>query len=391
MMAAAAKVWRSRFVAFSWQRALSFLVGVTVGLALLSAGLELCSAGISGLAETNYLRIETKEILTTTDLRARKLSVRGLTSLRLPGGRVLTGNGLALSIGDDGKEDRFTSIRHFSIPAGSNITFAIDPAEGRLSVKIQSNALHFQVIPWPGTQVQIDGDACPAASCDLVFKGSGSFYATAERDSPLEMRMNLDDAPMSFADRVSVSAVQLWELEHLPGTVEVRGAVKNGSFRLLEAPDQTVTLERGSVVDFEPAGLILRCLEVRGDSVYVQLSGRIRNLAVKIGDSELSLMPTWFDLLSHKRYVQVGVGILTLLVGGGLPLLLSLAKSPSSTSPPSGDAPSLEEPAASSRAESMPEPAPSVKPSSSGHQPDVPNPMSGKQEANSLPSTGNRS
>lgn len=335
--------WRKRITTIPWKRALPTLLCLLAGLHLLLIGAKLPSAGVSGFAETDYLVIETENALSTADLMARNLGVLGLTSIELSRGEVLAGEDLTLFVSDNGNGGEVgTSLPAFEIGAGSNISLAVDREEGRLSVIVEAEELRLGLIPPEGTGVRIDSTECPAGTCDLVYQGPRPYYLNGGGSTPLEIYMDLEEKPRTLTDRVAVSAVRLWELEQLPGTVERRGAVKNGSLRFLEAPAQPNPLERGTVIDFDPASLVLRNLEVREESIYLHLSGRVEEVSVEIGDAGYSLMPTWFDSLSRSPRVRLGLGILTILLGGGLTLIQSLAQSPPPRSAPSGHPPSEE-------------------------------------------------
>lgn len=341
--------WRSRIAAVPWKRALPSVLCLLAGLHLLLIGAELPNAGVSGFAETDYLLIEAKAAFSTADLVARNLRVAGLRSLELPGGEVLAGEGLTLFIGADGNGwEAGTSIQAFEIGAGSNISLATDREEGRLSMAVEAEELRLGVIPPRGAEVRIDGTECPEGACDRVYQGPRPVYLSGGGSTPLEMIMDLAEEPRTITDRVAISAIWLWELERLPATVERRGAIKSGSLRFLVAPAQANPLERGAVVDLKPAGLVLRGLEVLGESIYLHLSGRVEEVSVEIGDAGHSLMPTRFDQLARNPHVRTGLGILSILLGGGLTLFKGSEperslprKSPSEGSPsqeiPAGD------------------------------------------------------
>lgn len=349
MTAGGPRSWWSRLAAVPWRRAVPAVLGLVLGLALLSLSLEMSSAGVSGFAETDFLLMEAESPFTTADLAARNLDVVGFSSLELPGGAIIDGKEMALSIREGRRgEDAVggpTGISPFEIGAGSRVSLVVDREERRSTLLVEGEEIRLALIPPQGASVRLDGERCPPEACDFVYLDARPLYLTAGGDTPLEMYLDLEERPRTFTDRVAVSSLQLWELERLPGTVERRGAVHGGSLRFLEAPAQTEPLERGAVVDLEPAGLVLRAVELREEGVYLQLSGRVEGASIRIGDAGHSLMPTFFDWLSRHPLVQLALGALSILLGGGLALFQSLAQKATS-----GDADAGQTPAAGARA-----------------------------------------
>lgn len=384
MTAEAFRNWWNRLAALPWRRAVPAVLRLTLGLALLtlsvalfSVGMELGSAGVSGFAETDLLLIEAEAPFTTADLTARNLGIGGIATLELPDGEILRGDDLALFIEADSGVPTvgadWARIESFEIGSGSRVSLEVNREERRLNLVVEAEELHFRLTPPVGALVSIDGGRCPATACDLVFAGPRPIHLTAGGEAPLKMSLDLEERNWAFTDRVAVSRLRLWESELLSGKVERWGAVRGGSLRFLEAPAKTVPLEQGTVVDLDPAGLILRALAVREEAVFLQLSGRVEGASLQIGDAGHSLMPTWFDWLSRSPVVQFSLGLLTMLLGGGLTLFQSLARSAvprgaSSETSSEGSSPAEASPGKSPRSEAKPA-SPEVGPSSAADSP----------------------
>lgn len=349
------KSWRRwlHLAASFWRRAQPALLGLLLGVPLLFIGMKLPTAGVSGFAETDFLRFKTASPFTTTHLRAVNLKMSGLASVETADSKVVIGDNGALSISTTVSGVQYTSIPSFGIGEGSQVTLTVDRVEKRLNLAIGAERLRFDLFPPQGSRVEIDGAACPGGTCDLVYEGPRPLSVRAGGDTSFELQMDLEVESRLLTDRVVVATVQLWEPELLPGTIERRGAIHEGSLRFLEAPEQAELLARGSVIDIEPTSLVLRAVEIRRDSVYIQFSGRVGEVSVVIGNARHSLMPTWFDRFSLDPRAQLALGILSILLGGGLTFIRSFTQGPPSEEHALEAQFSLEDPAEMLQAEEL--------------------------------------
>ena len=312
--------------ALVWRTVAPALLGLVIGLPLLVLSVKLPTAGVLGFTHTDFLSVRTAAPFVTDHWSGRDMGIAGIARLETPDGRVLAGHDLTVSIDS---EDGFarTSIPAFDIAAGSRLSVAIDGDEKRTRLEIAGKEIDMDVIPPTGARVRIqDGDVCRDGSCNFVFSGGRPLRVTTAEAMPIEIYMGLDDQPRRLADRIAIDALQLWEPEPLPGTIEKRGAVRGGGLRFIEAPGKVEPLDRGAVVEVTPVGLVLRALEIREEEIYLQISGRVRKVAVEVGDDRYSLMPTYFDWLAGIPQVRFGFGVLTILAGGGLTLIATLAE-----------------------------------------------------------------
>jgi hypothetical protein len=246
-------------------------------------------------AEAPMDRFESKDGTVTLSVRTTTSATGGVTVNNITVEPVLVAPEAAVQISQE-RENR--SALKVTIQQSDSITLR---AAVRGHYQVASSLLRrvgeFKTPVLMETQVQ------PKTAATLILSGVGN----------RELGGILAVSSLSFIEPVDVQ-------DGSTTFVRDRGSIRSGRLTFAEFTSRTLELRSGDVISMEATGY-LDALRFGDDGIAVHFIGQAKNLRRRLGESNASLMPSWFEWIRERHFVWMlwatglsAFGSLTLLL-----------------------------------------------------------------------------
>ncbi len=300
---------------------------VVIGLIVILVGLRASNQPFAGSLHTDFAQFTTNQPFETYELVVRDIRVGFRGSLSGPPGD---------SAADDIEGERqvltiiatsptttepilpIATLQKIRIPEATQVYLSTDSASDEIDLIIRGGDVELTILPHDGASLALENPFCIAdGNCPQArFRTEdGPVRISGDGQDDIQITLTKAQPKQPIADVALVSEFKTSQvIESSVGPLS-RSGLSDGTLKFANAPDNTREIFPGEVIDLAGESMILRSVVAESDGLAAQISGELNEATARIGKSKVSLMPTWFDVISNDPRTRYLVGAISILIG----------------------------------------------------------------------------
>ncbi len=211
------------------------------------------------------------------------------------------------------------TISPLRLAAGGRVSLEAQSGDDSAELRIAMPPQSIRLVAAAGAMISIESPICDFSDCPSGRELQSRQEIILRPRSGEELTISFDTlrAGQPLSELVSVSSFETWSLVQ-SGVGQVRTSGVTGGFvRFANTPDLTNTILPREIVDLAGRDITLRALRIEDKEFRFQMSGSLDHATTEVGREEVSMMPSWFEVLSNDARVRYALGVLTVLLGVG--------------------------------------------------------------------------
>ena len=310
-----------------WMLAAALVFGVV----LILVGMRSWNQSFSGSLSSDYLFFRTSSAVETYPIITGDIQISFQGSISGPLGEFssekLEGERMLLRIeapapkgSPDTQSDvsALTTVQPISVPAGTDLTFTSTRFGNEIEITARGAQLDLIIEPQVGARIVLENPLCMVdqdCPVDRFEEFDEAIFISGNTLDDMQIRLSKLNAEQPIADVAHVEHLRTWELLETPVGMFDRSGLNSGTLQFASVPDRLRSFFTGELIDLDSRSMMIRSLVAHDLGYRLQVSGELRDASVKLGDTKVSLMPTWFDVISNNSRTRYTIGALSILIG----------------------------------------------------------------------------